>query len=251
MLKKKTKLIFLFAVLGGLTLLGIGYGLFSSNLKGEEYDLNKTYSVSSYITDEMLANTSSCNVDLCLKEEYNPENIGEEADNIVIASVISLDGADPKEGLFGITTGKLLINQTLRGDLKQGQVVEYMKNGGVMKMSEWEETQPASANEKRRYLREKAGKNIDLENTYIDITISDDIKIEEGYTYLIYLKKNDDKYEIIGLDVGLRKVNVNYSSRISTQSLQIDTLNVMNNKTGEFESLQNYINTYINNSQKE
>lgn len=251
MLKKKTMLIFLFAVLGVVTLLGVGYGLCSSNLSSEDYDLNKTYGVSSYITDEMLANTSSCNVDLCLNEEYNPENIGEEADNIVIASVISLDGATPYEGLFGITTGKLLINQTLRGNLEPGQVVEYMKNGGVMKMSEWEKTQPQSANEKRRYLREKAGKNVDLNNTYIDITISDDIKIEEGYTYLIYLKQNDDKYEIIGLDVGLRKVDVNYSSRISAQSLQVDTLNVMNNKTGEFESLQNYINTYINNSQKE
>ncbi len=251
MLKKKTMLIFLFAVLGVLTLLGIGYGLYSLNLGSEDYDLDRTYGVSSYITDEMLANTSSCNVDLCLKEEYNPENIGKEADNIVIASVISLDGATPEKGLFGITTGKILINQTLRGDLKPGQVVEYMKNGGVMKMSDWEETQPESANEKRRYLREQAGKNIDLDNTYIDITISDDIKIEEGYTYLIYLKENDDKYEIIGLDVGLRKVDVNYSSRISAQSLQVDTLKVMNNKTGEFESLQNYINTYINNSQKE
>ena len=82
---------------------------------------------------------------------------------------------------------------------------------------------------------------INLDNTYINVSISDDIDIEEGYTYLIYLKKNQEKYEIIGLDVGLRKVNVNYSSRLRTQNLDIDTLEVMNNKTGEFESLQNYL----------
>ena len=90
-----------------------------------------------------------------------------------------------------------------------------------------------------------------MDNTYINVSISDDIDIEEGYTYLIYLKKNQEKYEIIGLDVGLRKVNVNYSSRLRTQNLDIDTLEVMNNKTGEFESLQNYINTYISNGEKE
>ena len=188
---------------------------------------------------------------MCLNEEYTPELIGEDADDIVIASVISLDGAIADEGLFGITTGKLLINTTIKGDLQQGQVIEYMKNGGVMKMSEWEATQPSSANSKRQYLREQSGNNINLDNTYINVSISDDIDIEEGYTYLIYLKKNQEKYEIIGLDVGLRKVNVNYSSRLRTQNLDIDTLEVMNNKTGEFESLQNYINTYISNGEKE
>ena len=63
-----------------------------------------------------------------MKEEYTPELIGKDADEIVIASVISLDNAEADKGLFGITTGKILINQTLKGDLEQGQVVEYMKN---------------------------------------------------------------------------------------------------------------------------
>lgn len=249
MLKRKTMFIFLVALVGVFALLTIHFNL-SNNSVSKENEVNNVYEVSSYITEDMLANTQSCRVDLCLKEEYNPENIGNDADDIVIASVISLDGANPNEGLFGITTGKLLINTTLRGNLQEGQVVEYMKNGGVMKMSEWEKTQPESANNKRKYLREQSGNNIDINNTYIDVSIANDINIEEGYTYLIYLKKNKDKYEIIGLDVGLRKVDVNYSSRISTQNLQIDTLKVMNNKTGEFESLQNYINTYINSSEE-
>lgn len=248
--KKKTILIFLFVFLGVFALITVGYN-FHNNLKSENYDTQDEYEVTSYITDDIIANTQNCKVDLCLKEEYTPEVIGTDADEIVIASVISLDGATPDEGLFGITTGKLLINTTLKGDLQQGQVIEYMKNGGIMKMSDWESTQPASANSKRQYLREQSGNYMDLDNTYINISISDDIDIEEGYTYLIYLVKNEDKYEIIGLDVGLRKVNVGYSSRVSAQNLDIDTLEVMNNKTGEFESLQNYINTYINNSEKE
>lgn len=248
--KKKTMLIFLFVFLGVFALITVGYNFYKTS-GSKDYDAENVYEVSSYITDDVIANTQNCNVDLCLEKEYTPEVIGNDADNIVLASVISLDGANPNEGLFGITTGKLLINETLKGDLQQGQVVEYMKNGGVMKMSEWERTQPASANNKRQYLRAQSGKNIDLENTYINISIADDVQIEEGYTYLVYLMKNGNKYEIIGLDAGLRKLNVNYSSRISAQSYSTDTLKVMNNKTGEFESLQNYINTYINNSNNE
>ena len=248
--KKKTVLIFLFVFLGVFALITIACN-FHKELKSDNYSNEKEYEVSTYITDDIISNTQNCKVDLCLNEEYTPELIGEDADDIVIASVISLDGAIADEGLFGITTGKLLINTTIKGDLQQGQVIEYMKNGGVMKMSEWEATQPSSANSKRQYLREQSGNNINLDNTYINVSISDDIDIEEGYTYLIYLKKNQEKYEIIGLDVGLRKVNVNYSSRLRTQNLDIDTLEVMNNKTGEFESLQNYINTYISNGEKE
>ena len=245
-MKRKTMLIFLFIALGLSAVVVYGVSSFGKT----KIEPTREYEVTSYITQDMLDNMQDCSVDLCLEEAYTPESLGEEADDIVIASVISLDDGDPETGLFGVTTGKLLINQTLQGDLQQGQVVEYIKNGGVMNMAEWEDTQPVNANLKRAYLRQQAGVDIDLDNTYINIVISDDIEIEEGYTYLIYLKKNNDKYEIIGLDMGLRKLNVNYANRLSVQNYSIDTLQVMNNKTGEFESLQNYINTYINNSEE-
>lgn len=255
--KRKMILIFLFIFFSVFAVVVLSFNLkgkvvLKSEDSTEEYlDGDEGYDVSTYITADVLANTQKCNVDLCLKEEYTPELIGKDADEIVIASVISLDNAEADKGLFGITTGKILINQTLKGDLEQGQVVEYMKNGGVMKMSDWEKTQPQSANEKRQYLREQSGVDIDLDNTYIDISVSDDVDIEAGYTYLIYLVKNGDKYEIIGLGAGLRKVNLNYANKIKKQNLNVGTLEVMNNKTGEFESLENYINTYINNSEKE
>lgn len=245
-MKRKTMLIFLFVALGLSAFVVLGV----SNLNDNKIDTTKEYEVTSYITQDVIDNMQDCSVDLCLEEGYTPENLKEQADDIVIGSVISLDEGDPEVGLFGVTTGKLLINETLRGDLQKGQVIEYMKNGGVMNMAEWEDTQPVNANLKRAYLRNQAGVDIDLENTYINILISDDIEIEEGYTYLIYLKENNGKYEIIGLDIGLRKINVNYASKLRAQNYDMSTLQVMNNKTGEFESLQNYINTYINNSEE-
>ena len=245
-MKRKTMLIFLFVALG----LSAFVVLVVSNLNDNKIDTTKEYEVTSYITQDVIDNMQDCSVDLCLEEGYTPENLKEQADDIVIGSVISLDEGDPEVGLFGVTTGKLLINETLRGDLQKGQVIEYMKNGGVMNMAEWEDTQPVNANLKRAYLRNQAGVDIDLENTYINILISDDIEIEEGYTYLIYLKENNGKYEIIGLDIGLRKINVNYASKLRAQNYDMSTLQVMNNETGEFESLQEYINTYINNSEE-
>ena len=245
-MKRKTMLIFLFIALGLSAFVVLGV----SNLNDNKIDTTKEYEVTSYITQDVIDNMQDCSVDLCLEEGYTPENLKEQADDIVIGSVISLDEGDPEVGLFGVTTGKLLINETLRGDLQKGQVIEYMKNGGVMNMAEWEDTQPVNANLKRAYLRNQAGVDIDLENTYINILISDDIEIEEGYTYLIYLKENNGKYEIIGLDIGLRKINVNYASKLRAQNYDMSTLQVMNNKTGEFESLQEYINTYINNSEE-
>lgn len=238
--------IFLFVALGLSAFVVLGV----SNLNDNKIDTTKEYEVTSYITQDVIDNMQDCSVDLCLEEGYTPENLKEQADDIVIGSVISLDEGDPEVGLFGVTTGKLLINETLRGDLQKGQVIEYMKNGGVMNMAEWEDTQPVNANLKRAYLRNQAGVDIDLENTYINILISDDIEIEEGYTYLIYLKENNGKYEIIGLDIGLRKINVNYASKLRAQNYDMSTLQVMNNETGEFESLQEYINTYINNSEE-
>ena len=245
-MKRKTMLIFLFVALGLSAFVVLGV----SNLNDNKIDTTKEYEVTSYITQDVIDNMQDCSVELCLEEGYTPENLKEQADDIVIGSVISLDEGDPEVGLFGVTTGKLLINETLRGDLQKGQVIEYMKNGGVMNMAEWEDTQPVNANLKRAYLRNQAGVDIDLENTYINILISDDIEIEEGYTYLIYLKENNGKYEIIGLDIGLRKINVNYASKLRAQNYDMSTLQVMNNERGEFESLQEYINTYINNSEE-
>lgn len=207
------------------------------------------YQVSTYITDEIRANSQVCLTELCLLEEFSPNKIGQDADCIALATVISLDGADPEGSMIGMTNGKLLINTVLKGNLTQGQVVEYSKPGGIMNMADWEDTQPEAANLKRQYLRSQSGVNVDLNNTYINLMISGDIEIEAGKSYLVYLKNNNNsEYEIIGLGNGLRELNVSQArSTVTTQSLDTSSLMIKNNETGEFESLQNYINTYINN----
>lgn len=210
----------------------------------------ESYDITSYVTDEVRANTQVCSTELCLVEPLTPEKIGKDADAIVLATILSLDNADPNGSIVGMTNGKLLVNTTLSGDIAQGQVVSYSKPGGIMKMSDWEETQPDAANLKRQYLREQNGVNVDLDNTYINMLISGDIEVEAGKDYLVYLKFIDDnKYEIIGLGNGLRELNVEKSAKkAKAKSLDTTSLKIKNNETGEFESLQDYINTYIKNN---
>ena len=168
---------------------------------GDEADI---YKVKSYVTQQMKDESPVCATELCLVEEFTPEKLERDADSIAIVSIISLDGSDPEGSIVGTTNGKLLVNNVLAGNLKEGQVINYSKPGGMMKMSEWEKSQPEAATQKRKYLREKYGVNIDLDNTYINVLVGGDIEIEAGKTYLAYLKENSSGYEIIGLGVGLR-----------------------------------------------
>ena len=218
------------------------------DIKAFVQDETQSYEAKSYITSEMKTNSKNCVTDLCLVQEFSPEKIGQDADDIALVTVISLDEADPNGSLVGSTNGTLMVNNVIKGELSNGQVINYTKPGGMMKMSEWEKTQPEAANAKRKYLREKSGLTTDTENMYINMLISGDIEIEAGKSYLAYLKENSkSQYEIIGLGNGLRELNVTQTNNIAaTQFSNTSDLKIKNNETGEFESLQAYIDTYIN-----
>lgn len=226
-------------------------GIFSFGYRESTAEEGQAYEIKSYITEQMKADACVSNAELCLLEEFTPQKIGNDADSIALATVLTLDNADPDASMVGMTNGTMLINQVLSGDLSKGQVINYSKPGGMMKMSEWEESQPDAANQKRQYLREQSNASEDLNKTYINLKISGDIEIEAGKSYLVYLKSNNGSYEIIGLGNGLRELDVaQQSSRATVQTFNTSSLKIKNNETGEFESLENYINTYISNRQE-
>lgn len=226
-------------------------GVVTGNYNSSAIDMEQEYDIKSYITEEMKAEAYVSNAELCLLEEFTPEKIGNDADSIVLATVLTLDDADPDASMVGMTNGTMLINQVLTGNLSRGQVINYSKPGGVMKMSEWEECQPEAATQKRQYLREQNNVEMNLDETYINLKVSGDIEIEAGKSYLVYLKSNKSSYEIIGLGNGLRELDVTQqTSRTTVQDLNTSSLKIKNNQTGEFESLENYINTYISKGQE-
>lgn len=226
-------------------------GIFSFSYRKSTTDEGQAYEIKSYITEQMKAEAYVSTAELCLLEEFTPQKIGNDADNIVLATVLTLDNADPDGSMVGMTNGTMLINQVLSGNLSQGQVINYSKPGGMMKMSEWEESQPDAATQKRQYLREQSNADINLDETYINVKVSGDIEIEAGKSYLVYLKNNNSSFEIIGLGNGLRELDVNQqTSRATVQNFNMSSLKIKNNETGEFESLEHYVNTYISSGQE-
>lgn len=212
------------------------------------------YNLSDYITEDIRQKAQQSIHSLCLAEEFTPQKMYELATDVAIVKVVSKDYMDPHASSLGMTFGKILINNVISGNLEVGQVVTYEKPGGYVDMESWEESQPAAATEKRRYLREQAGITIDLSEEYINILADEDIEIEVGKTYLAYLTYNTtyNAYEIIGLGNGLREVNIPQETKsVATSNLNINELKIKNNTTGEWESLNTYVQQNIESLEQE
>lgn len=213
-------------------------------------DSSKEYAISNFITDEIKSNSTTTPIGALVSYSTEPESIRNIADNIVIMRIISLDGATMEyDGMVGMSYGTMLINDVIKGGIKKGSVVGYIKPGGTISMEEWESYQTEESNQKRARLRTENNKNINLVNTYINTLVEDDIEAEPGKTYLAYLKYNTalNKYEIIGLGNGMRELKINKATEsVSAMALNINNQQIKNNRTGEYENLNDYIQKYIN-----
>lgn len=207
------------------------------------------YEVSSFVTDEIKDESESALMSALLSDELTPDNLKEEAENIAIVRVISLDYSSTEfDTIVGNTFGSMLINTVLKGNLQEGNVVSYASKGGYLTISEWEKNQPAAANEKRDYLRAQNNKAIDKDSTYIHLQFNKCVDAEAGQTYLAYFNYNEEmgKYEIIGFQNGFMKLDIpQENSRISTLNIKNDEIRVLNNNTNEYENFKNYIIEHI------
>ena len=252
------KLIFIVPI---IILLVIGFVVTKVYInKGEEYNLNDkleeektsnqvdSYEVYSYITDDVLKNSSESETTALFRTSYTPEYMIENSDVIALVTIITIDGASTEySSMFGMTYGSMMINNTIFGNDIKEQVEEYIKPGGRISLEDWEKAQPQAANEKREYLRQQSGSEIDKQNTYLNIVLGNDIELEAGKTYLAYLNYSDtfQKYEIIGLGNGLREINIEKKTSVTYQNYDINSLKIKNNDTKEWEDLDTYIQENI------
>lgn len=209
---------------------------------------NKVYYIYTYIDEEIKNNSSIQMISTELENEYTPKFMLNNAEAIALVTIIDLDGASMEYGPFGMTYGKALVNNVIKGNINSGDVIEYIKPGGTISVSQYDKYDAPASVQKRDYLAKKAGIVIDKEHTYINFKFENDIELEAGKTYLVYLNyvRNYDKYEIIGLGNGIREINVPRATKtVTTTSFNIDELQVKNNKTGEWESLNTYVQKNI------
>ena len=169
--------------------------------------------------------------------ENTPEYMKSIADFIVNATVQSIDYANMKYSMIGCTYGTISINEVYYGDKKISGVLPYVKEGGIIKMEDWENAQPIDSQEKRQFLQEKNDEEYPY--TYVDTITDEDIHLEAGKTYLMYIDYHEeiDKYVIIGLKNGSREMIKDKNNP--------ENFLIKNNTTGEYDDLLEYLKQIV------
>ncbi len=173
------------------------------------------------------------NVDL-LHNVSDPKVMNALAEYIIIAKVTSIDGGSNyneilNEYISPYTYGKLEIIDVLKGDINEKEVI-FVRGGGIIAIDEYiKSLYPA---QKEKFIANLNGR----QDGYIEVKFLDDIDIEVGKTYLIYMNKGEvlkeESYTIIGMAGGLREVD--------TSNNESD-LKVYNNYTNQWELLSTII----------
>ena len=224
------------------------FTLCMSGCASQQDDKHPSYAVSTYISEDMEILNETGQSSILLENPYTPEYMKTIASDVAVVTVISLDKADMNFSSFTASTyGTLLVHNVIMGDLKEASIIDYVRPGGVVSVAEYEKHDFPEAIEKREYLRQQEGITIDKQHAYYDVRVDDDICIEAGKTYLAYLfyHEKGDRYEIIGLEDGLREIDIKAQKRVRYTNFDMTTLNIKNNKTGSFESLKTYLDTYF------
>lgn len=206
----------------------------------------KTYDAYSYLIPEVKNQAERVEVLAEFEHAYTPEYMLEVSDAVALVSVISIEGADTKiDSAVGSTYGKMVIRNIIYGNIMEGSVISYFKSGGIMSLEEYDKYQIPSAREKHERMRKENG--VDGSKVYRSFHFENDPEIEEGKTYLCYLKYNDKlgKYEVIGLGNGFREVNIPKTDTVDSGQLPTSNLKILNNNTGDYESLEDYIKKNI------
>lgn len=138
------------------------------------------------------------------------------------------------------TLGNISVLKVYNGNLKEGEKIAFSKVGGEMKFEEYIKGSSSA----RKKLEDNAEynniKEEDRKNLIISDRIKDDVVLEKGKTYLLYLEKieGSDRYNICFFGDGIREVRDNSTLKSVKENNEIL---VKNNRTGKFEKIEDVI----------
>ena len=154
---------------------------------------------------------------------------------VALVSIESIDGVDninqtTNEYTYLFTYGKMKILAVYKGDLQVNATIGYTRMGGIIPFDQYYASlYPEQQSKIDRNMK-------DDKPEYVEKMFEDDIQIEAGKAYLVYLAPDND-YEIDGLPVysiggwegGLREIQGNPKAKTGVK--------VYNNYTGELDTL--------------
>lgn len=208
--------------------------------------LNLIISISNFNNDNNDTKDISANKEIILysKNESdtivdfsNINNLVRESDAIAIVRIDSQNGSNfnslKNEYVPVYTTGKLQVEKLIYNNssykINEGESIEYVRLGGEVTYSEYLKGLRETEREKIEYnVSQKTKMNSQqLANKIVKDVYVNDIDIEEGKEYLVFLEYSNDynKFNILGFEYGLR---------------EYDSVNnrIKNNKNEKYENFQ-------------
>ncbi len=166
----------------------------------------------------------------------NPKEIYDISDIVIIATIQRIDGGSNQNDYadrrtLPYTYGKLIVHQVIKGNLEEGDELDYLRTGGIISYNDYVESLYPAQKEKQ----EMQGAS---RRDYIKYMWNGDIEIEPGKTYLIYMNEQgsgsrEGMYPIIGWQGGLREVQSTTSSS--------DVTKIYNNYTEQWEEISDVL----------
>lgn len=164
-------------------------------------------------------------------DNANTEELEERSDFIIIGNVKQIDDVinyspEINEYIMTSTIGTITVRNVIKsnGFISENDEIPFIRVGGTIRVSEYEKSLTP-----RQVIRQGLDQMTqqEKENSYIKFSYEDDIDIENGKSYLIYLKYEQklDRYRIIGMEYGLKEYNES-------------TKQTMNNHSRSWESIK-------------
>lgn len=212
--------------LTGITYISINY--FSKSNDDESLSNNTTNL--KYTENKNIIINQVSDLDM-IYDNSNTSELEERSDLIIIGKIKKIDGAinynaAKKQYIMTSTIGTIKIKNIIKGNniVYENDEINFARLGGTISIAEYEKSL-----EPRQIVRQGLDKLTEEEkrNSYIKVSISEDIEPQESKDYLIYLKYDADldRYAIIGMEYGLKEYNENKKL-------------VKNNSTNKWEAIK-------------
>jgi len=229
----------------------------SSNDKEAQVGKKESATKENFKYTNYLDNIDTDNVEVIKTSSFasiDISNVAELRDfheNVFIGTVDSIDGAsasvDDVYAMAPHTYGNISVLKNLKGNLDLG-VVKFARYGGTISIADYEKGAPQEMITNDDLHRKAAGQeNIDKENTYLTFMEEGDITLEAGKTYVFFGTVTDGgTFLIDGYEYGTRELSQPSTGKKAFRSMPAeDSLEIINNETGEYENLNAFIDKYF------
>lgn len=159
--------------------------------------------------------------------------LAEHSDLVVIGKITNLGNAtnyNPKTNIYGkaCTPGNLEVMQVIKSNTNESlQSVDFMDIGGLIRYSDYEKSLLPAQKAKRDYLMQQSGiSKLSRSNVYVKQEVENQLELEEGKTYIMYLYYNEDYecYMVVSQPYGIKEYNEKNQEIINHVTNKIEKL---------------------------